>query len=141
MIECDSTAGHIFVGFTCVNCGYNSLSGRYDDAGAGKGDSPARKDDSLKADLSLCPLPALEAMARAFMLGEKKYGRYNYLSGGMESHRLIAATLRHVMQWQSGEDNDPESGYSHLGHALASIAMLISQCHENKQIDTRRKRG
>lgn len=99
----------------------------------------ARKDDSYKADLSLCPLVALEQMARAFMLGEKKYGRYNYLNGGMDSHRLVAACMRHVLQWQGGEELDPESGHSHLGHALACLAMLLDQQKHNVLQDTRRK--
>lgn len=96
------------------------------------------KFDKDKPDLSLCPLPALEAMARAFMLGEVKYGRYNYLKG-MDSHRLTAACLRHVLAWQNGEDNDPESGQTHLGHALACLAMLIDQQAKGVSTDTRPK--
>ncbi len=63
-------------------------------------------------------------MVQAFMHGERKYGRDNY-KGGMESHRFIAAALRHIFAWQNGEDKDPESGYHHLGHALASLGMLL----------------
>ena len=99
----------------------------------------AKKFDGDKPDLSLCPRVALEAMARAFMLGEKKYGRYNYLNGGMDSHRLIAAAIRHLYQWQDGETLDPESGVSHLGHAQASIAMLLHQEAAGTAVDTRWK--
>ena len=99
--------------------------------------SEAKKFDGGKADLSLNPLIAIEQMARAFMLGEKKYGRYNY-TAGMDASRLIAATLRHVHQWQDGEDNDPESGASHLGHALACIAMLLHQQQLGTLRDNRR---
>ncbi len=82
------------------------------------------KHDRSKIDLSLNPLAALNEMAKAFMHGEKKYGRNNYKKG-MESHRYIAACLRHVTAWQNGESLDPESGNHHLGHALASLAMLL----------------
>jgi hypothetical protein len=83
-----------------------------------------KKYDAGKPDLSLIPLEALAEEARGFMLGEKKYGRYNY-TGGMEASRLVAAALRHITQWMGGEDNDPESGASHLGHARCCLAMLI----------------
>lgn len=93
--------------------------------------SEAKKFDSNKPDLSLCPTVALEQMALAFMLGEKKYGRYNYYKG-MEASRLVAAALRHLNAWNEGENLDPEAvaaGYNttHLGHALACIGMILQQ--------------
>jgi hypothetical protein len=96
------------------------------------------KYDAGKADLSLVPYIAIEEEARAFMLGERKYGRYNYTKG-LQSHRLIAAALRHIMQYQNGETNDSESGASHLGHARACLAMLLHCEQLGTLIDTRRK--
>lgn len=98
--------------------------------------SGGKKYDQSKPDLSLIPRPALEQMAYAFMHGEVKYGRYNYCAG-FDSHRLLAAAFRHLTQWQSGEDLDSESGYSHLGHALASIAMLLHIQELGTMRDTR----
>ena len=66
------------------------------------------KHDTGKVDISLVPLVATEAEARALMFGEKKYGRYNYTQG-FETSRLVAACLRHVLAYQDGEDTDPES--------------------------------
>jgi hypothetical protein len=83
-----------------------------------------KKFDIGKPDLSLIPLPALIEEAKGFMLGESKYGRYNYTEG-MEASRLVAAALRHITIWMEGEDNDQESGASHLGHARCCLAMLI----------------
>lgn len=83
-----------------------------------------KKFDTGKPDLSLIPLPALVEEAKGFMLGESKYGRYNYTEG-MEASRLVAAALRHITTWMEGEDNDPESGASHLGHARCCLAMII----------------
>jgi hypothetical protein len=94
------------------------------------------KHDGGKPDLSLCPRVALEAMAKALMFGEQKYGRYQYLMG-FESHRLIAAALRHLTAWQDGEDIDADSGNSHLAHALASIAMLLDCQDKGTLKDTR----
>lgn len=96
----------------------------------------AIKFDGLKPDLSLNPRVALEAMAQAFMVGEKKYGRNNYRRG-MENHRLVAAALRHIMAFNEGEDLDPEYNTPHLGHALASLAMLLVQIENGTTIDTR----
>ena len=98
----------------------------------------ALKFDNNKVDLSLNPLIALEEMAKAFMLGEKKYGRYNFYKG-MEATRLLSAALRHLQAWNDNEDNDKESGNSHLGHALACIAMLLQQQKLGTLIDNRYK--
>ena len=54
------------------------------------------KHDTGKVDISLVPLVATEAEARALMFGEKKYGRYNYTQC-FETSRLVAACLRHVL--------------------------------------------
>lgn len=100
--------------------------------------SEAIKHDSGKPDLSLIPLSALVEEAKGFQLGEKKYGRHNYKSG-MESHRLVGAALRHILAWESGEDLDPESGASHLGHARCCLAMLLEQQRLGTLKDTRYK--
>ncbi len=83
-----------------------------------------KKYDSEKPDLSLLPKEFLEEVSKAFMHGEKKYGRYNYL-GGMAWTRIIASILRHASAFNSGEDIDSESGITHLGHLGAATAMLL----------------
>ena len=95
------------------------------------------KHDSGKPDLSLIPLSALVEEAKGFQLGEAKYGRYNFTKG-LESHRLVAAALRHILAWQEGEDLDPESGASHLGHARCCLAMLLETQKLGTLKDTRR---
>lgn len=98
--------------------------------------SAGKKFDGGKIDLSLIPLVAQEQEALGFMLGEKKYGRYNYLSG-LESHRLVAAAMRHIMAWQNGEDLDLESGASHLGHARCCLSMILHCAQVGTLKDTR----
>lgn len=104
-----------------------------------------RKDDSGKPDLSLIPYPAVAEMAKGFMLGEKKYGRYNYLKG-MDSKRLVAAGIRHALKWEAGEDMDPDSfqmfseGTSHLGNALCCFAMILHLIETGGLNDTRYKK-
>lgn len=108
-------------------------SGASDGADSPGANSPgAKKFDAGKPDLSLLPLSALEAAAWGFMAGEKKYGRWNYLSGeGLSTGRLLAAALRHLLQWASGEEFDADTServghpVSHLGCLLCNIMMLI----------------
>lgn len=97
-----------------------------------------KKFDQNKPDLSLIPSEFSAEVARAFMHGEKKYGRYNYLNG-MEWSRIVAALKRHVDAFWDGEDLDSESGYSHLGHAGACLAMLMVYKNRNLGTDNRYK--
>lgn len=100
----------------------------------------ARKFDDAKVRVDLVPRSFIEAAARAFSYGAKKYAAYNYLAGqGLEHHRLYGALLRHLLAYWSGEDNDPESGLSHLDHAAASLAMLIEHKARAKGVDDRYK--
>lgn len=97
------------------------------------------KHDSGKPDLSLVPRVLIEAVAQALQFGEGKYGRYNYLKG-FDSHRLIAACLRHLIAYQDGENLDPESNLPHLSHAVACLAMLMHCQQVGTLKDTRFKR-
>lgn len=98
--------------------------------------SEGKKHDNSKADLGLIPLCALEECAKAFMLGEKKYGRFNFTEG-IEVNRLLAATLRHVNQaiWES--EIDLEGQTMHLGNAMASLSMAIFTIKNHPHLDNR----
>ena len=98
--------------------------------------SKGTKYDQDKADLSLIPYSAQEAEARVFGFGAKKYGRDNY-KAGMESHRLIAACMRHIGAYNQGENLDAESGLSHLAHARCCLSMLIELDRIGELTDTR----
>jgi hypothetical protein len=82
------------------------------------------KHDTNKPDLSLIPKIALDHEAFALMVGARKYGRYNYCKG-MEASRLIAAAMRHLTAWMSGEECDPEDGQHHLGSVKACASMIL----------------
>jgi hypothetical protein len=89
-------------------------------------ENKASKNDQAKPDLSLLPKVFLEEVAKAFMVGEKKYGRYNYCKGHNAS-QLIAAAQRHLTAWFEGEEFDPIDGQHHLGSVGACVAMLLRQ--------------
>ena len=82
------------------------------------------KFDQNKIQLSLLTRESLEAEAKAFAYGAKKYGRDNYKKG-MDWSRVLDATLRHLTAFIDGEDHDEESGLNHLAHAKTNLAMLI----------------
>jgi len=86
----------------------------------------AAKNDKEKSDMSLIPRIFLEQVSRAFMVGEAKYGRYNYCKGH-KSSQLVAAAIRHITAWNEGEECDPVDGQHHLGAAGANLAMILRQ--------------
>lgn len=88
--------------------------------------SGASKFDQDKVDISLIPYIGLSEAAKAFMVGEKKYGRYNYCKGHKAS-QLVSAAQRHLLAWFQGEEHDPKDGQHHLGSVIACAAMLLRQ--------------
>lgn len=96
----------------------------------------ASKNDQQKVDLSLIPQISLIEEAKAFMVGEKKYGRYNYCKGHKAS-QLVAAMLRHATAYFNGEDYDPVDGQHHLGSVKACASMLLRQQELGTLIDDR----
>jgi hypothetical protein len=86
----------------------------------------AAKNDKEKVDLSLIPYISQIEHAKAFMVGEKKYGRYNYCKGHKTS-QLIAAAQRHLLSFFNGESHDPIDGQHHLGSVMACCSMLLRQ--------------
>lgn len=86
----------------------------------------AAKNDQQKPDLSLLPKVFLEEVAKAFMVGEKKYGRYNYCKGH-DLSQLVAAMMRHATAYFNGEEYDPVDGQHHLGAVGACVAMALRQ--------------
>jgi hypothetical protein len=80
-----------------------------------------------KNPLQTIPLHLLEAGARVFdhvtTRPVKPYPRWNWAKG-MEWSVPYACILRHLAAWYRGEDNDPETGISHLGHVMCNLLML-----------------
>lgn len=102
-------------------------------------ESKASKNDTEKIDLSLIPQIALIECAKAFMVGEKKYGRYNYCKGH-DASQLIGAMLRHATAYFNGEEHDPVDKQHHLGSVMACCAMLLRQQELGTLKDNRYKK-
>ena len=96
-----------------------------------------KKNDQQKPDLTDIPKEAMWRMGEAFTYGQKKYGKSNFRQGMLVS-RTLAAAIRHIYQHLDGETIDPETGNTtHLGHAMASLAMAIYNLENNPHLDDR----
>lgn len=92
-----------------------------------------------KPPLDLLTLEFLSETAKALGFGAGKYGRHNFREG-IDHSRLIAAALRHLNQYNAGQNNDDESGLSHLAHAAASLNMLMWMVNNRPELDDRYKK-
>lgn len=93
----------------------------------------AVKHDDNKPDWSLVPFESLEGMVKVLEFGAKKYDGWNWTNGGGFSYtRVLRSCLRHIFAYMRGEDNDPESGLSHIHHAMCNL-LFISHYIGNKE--------
>ncbi len=96
---------------------------------------------SLKPDLSLIPPSAQIVESLALAYGAAEYGRLNWRKERIRITRYIAAMLRHIAAFNDGEDFDPKSGVSHLGHIRATAGIMIDALSLNCAIDDRGTEG
>ena len=93
----------------------------------------AVKHDDGKADWSLVPFESLEGMVKVLEFGAQKYAGWNWTTnGGFPYMRVMRSCLRHLFAWSRGEDKDPESGLSHIHHAMCNL-LFISHYIGNKE--------
>lgn len=94
------------------------------------------KYDSGKPRVDLLPFDALMEIGRVFGYGGKKYEDNNW-AHGMNHSRMMGAALRHLFAYWNGEDNDPESGFSHLACAGCNVLMLLASRMRKCGVDDR----
>ena len=90
-----------------------------------------------KAPLSTIPAGVLMEVGLAMLEGARKYGRHNYRKAGVRASVYYDALQRHIMAWWEGEDNDPDSGLSHITKALASLTVLKDSMNNGNWVDDR----
>jgi hypothetical protein len=100
----------------------------------------AKHFDDDKPTIHRLPLSALTLAARVNAFGAKKYGEENW-RGGMGWMRLLGSCARHLYAFIDGEDNDKESGLSHIGHLLFDAMMLADYLTTHRELDDRYKGG
>lgn len=90
------------------------------------------KDDAGKSRLDLVPPEAVFALGDVLGFGATKYKPRNW-EKGINYGRVFGAAMRHLWAWWRGEQKDPETGFSHLWHALTCIAFLVA--YESRGMD------
>lgn len=100
-------------------------------------ENPKRAAGSTKPQISVVPPIAIIAEARVFELGAVKYGAFNWTDKPIDAKTYYSAAMRHLMTWYTGENDDPESGQSHLAHARACLGILLDAIGTGTLIDDR----
>jgi hypothetical protein len=83
-----------------------------------------RKFDGGKPQYGLLPPLALEETAKVLTFGAQKYEPDNWKFVPDSKRRYFDALQRHLWQWKAGEQNDQETGLSHLAHAMCCLMFL-----------------
>lgn len=95
------------------------------------------KFDAEKPRMDLLDAYAVEQLSSVLTFGAQKYAAHNWRKG-IAKGRLIAAALRHLFAYLRGEDRDPESGLSHVAHAMCCCMFLLGLEHR-PELDDRYK--
>lgn len=82
------------------------------------------KEELVKTRFDLVPWAAVNDIADVLSYGSQKYSANNWCRG-TEWGRYFAALCRHIFAWWRGEDNDKETGFSHLAHAGCCLLFLM----------------
>lgn len=101
------------------------------------GSDPKGAIGATKAPMWLLPPVALRAISWVHGLGNAKYGPWNWRKTRVCASTYISAIHRHLAAWHEREDNDEESGQSHLAHIGACVNILLDAMHHNKLDDDR----
>ena len=105
----------------------DSLADPLRQAGArAKVDCHAAQRSDVKSRPDLLPSKAVLAAGRVLAFGQSKHPDEEWKTLSVEDH--VGAALRHVYEHQNGPD--PETGESHLAHALCRIAFAIARSEE-----------
>lgn len=91
---------------------------------------------SLVSALDNLVSDSLDECCKVFDFGAKKYAAWNWAKG-MPWSVPMACMKRHLMALDGGEDDDPESGFSHWGHVMCNAVMLAHYEEYHEDLDDR----
>lgn len=91
----------------------------------------------LKPNIYAVPAAAILHEAMAMNDGGQKYGFYNWRAKQVKASIYISACLRHLEQYNDGENYDPKSKCHHLGHARACLGIILDAVETGNLIDDR----
>ena len=83
------------------------------------------KYDSAKPKMNLLPPKAIVEVAKVLTFGAQKYDAENWRKLDDLQNRYTAGALRHIFAHMDGEKLDPETGLSHMAHALCCLLFKL----------------
>jgi len=89
-----------------------------------------------KLKWSLVHFKSLIPLVKVLMFGAKKYSPDNWKKR-LDKKEILESLARHLFALMDGEENDRESGESHIGHIMSN-AMFYAY-HRSKTITTEEK--
>ena len=92
-----------------------------------------RKFDGGKLRWAIMPWDALTKVMEVLEYGARKYDLHNWQGLADFELRYESALIRHYVAWKAGEENDPESGLSHLAHMACNVLFLIWKGMQSKK--------
>lgn len=140
-------AGHGYAGYParCARCGSYQRAEDLPDPGVGVGQgapAPAAagglKYNAGKPKLSLVDSEALTELGEVLTFGAQKYASHNWRKG-IPLSQILDALMRHVAAYNRGEDVDPESGRSHMAHAMCNAMFALWMQKHRPDLDDRFK--
>lgn len=95
-----------------------------------------RKDGKLRWEL--LPLPTLEKVVEVYTKGAEKYGPNNWQNLPDGYQRYKAAMLRHLVEYEKGNEIDSDTGCHHLAqvawNALAILHIQTANSQPHKEV-------
>ena len=83
------------------------------------------KNDSGKPRWSLIPNGVVAEVVQVLEFGAARYGEDNWQKVPDARRRYYDAAHRHMDQYWSGEQTDPDTGLHHLSHAICSLMFIV----------------
>ena len=93
------------------------------------------KYDGEKPKMHLLPPKAINEVAKVLTFGARKYDEENWRKLEDLQSRYSSGALRHIFAHLDSEDLDPESGLSHLAHAICCLLFKLEIELENAKIE------
>lgn len=103
-------------------------------------ENPKEEAGRKKVPMHLLPPEALRLAALVHQHGADKYTAFNWRHAGINATTYIGAIMRHLTAWADGEDNDPETGLSHIAHIVAGCNIVMDAHSLGMMNDDRSKK-
>ena len=98
------------------------------------------KYDGEKPKMHLLPPKAINEVAKVLTFGAQKYDEENWRKLEDLQSRYSSGALRHIFAHLDSENLDPESGLSHLAHAICCLLFKLEIELEDAKIEEEKPR-